>query len=155
MLKNRTMKERSIENSINQTAEMMKKSVQMNDNLRQLLTSLESFSSQHLSSQIIPLRFELIEDDRISRFQSEDAEDAVESSNVIVRRKSKEKKPQLSEFDQLPTIDQTSLDVTKFQIDLKEHFSRNIESVDLNEANILSSDEKRTRKLINRYAQIV
>jgi hypothetical protein len=44
VLKNR--KERSIENSINQTAEMMKKSVQMNDNLEQLFTSFESPSSQ-------------------------------------------------------------------------------------------------------------
>jgi cell shape-determining protein MreC len=61
MLKNR--KERSIE-----IAEEMKKSIQMNDDLRQLFTSLESSFSQHLSSQIISLRFELTEDDRISRF---------------------------------------------------------------------------------------
>jgi hypothetical protein len=66
ILKNR--KERSIENSINQTAEMMKKSVQMNDDSRQLFTSYKSSSSQHLSSQIVSLRFELIEDDRVSRF---------------------------------------------------------------------------------------
>jgi hypothetical protein len=152
MLKNR--KERSIE-------EKMKKSVQMNDNSEQLSTFLESSSFQHLSSQIISLRLDLTEDDRVSRFQSFDAEDAVESSNVIVRRKSTKKKSQLFEFDQfsqsdLSAIDQTSLDVTKIQTHLKEfHSSRDIESVDLNEANILSSDEKRTRKLINRYAQIV
>jgi hypothetical protein len=141
MLKNR--EERFIE-------EVMKKSVQMNNDQEQLSTSFESSFSQ-----IISQRFELIEDDRVSRFQSFDAEDAVESSNVIVRRKSKEKKSQLFEFDQLLAIDQTLLHVTKFQIDLKEHSSRDIESVDLNEANILSSDEKRTRKFINRYAQIV
>jgi hypothetical protein len=94
MLKNR--KERSIE-------EAMKKSIQMNDDSRQLSTFLESSSSQHLSSQIISLRSDLIEDDRISRFQSEDAEDAAESSNVIVRRKNKEKKS--VEFDQLLAID--------------------------------------------------
>jgi predicted MarR family transcription regulator len=105
MLKNR--KERSIE-----IAEKMKKSVQMNDDLRQLSTSLESSSSQHLSSHIISLRFGLTEDDRISRFHSKDAEDAAESFNVIVRRKDKEKK--LVEFDQLLAIDQTSLDVTEF-----------------------------------------
>jgi cytidylate kinase len=140
---------------------MMKKSVQINDNSEQLFTSFESSSFQHLfsqvSSQIISLQFELIEDDRISRFQSKDAEDAAESSNVIVQRKNKEKKSQLFEFDQLFAIDQTSLDVTKFQIDLKEFqsSSKNIESVDLKEANILSSEEKRIRKLINRYAQIV
>ncbi len=152
MLKNRKIKERSIENSIDRIAEMMKKSVQMNDDQEQLSTSFESSFSQ-----IISLRFELIEDDRVSRFQSFDAEDAAESSNVIVRRKSKEKKSQLFEFDQLFAIDQTSLDVTKFQIDLKEFqsSSKNIESVDLKEANILSSEEKRIRKLINRYAQIV
>jgi uncharacterized protein YjbI with pentapeptide repeats len=149
MLKNR--EERSIE-----IAEEVKKSVQINDDLRQLSTSLESSSFQHLSSQIISLRFELTEDDRISRFHSEDAEDAAESSNVIVRRKNKEKKPQLIEFDQfsqsdLLAIDQTSLDVTKIQIDLKNQSRRNIESVDLNEANILSDDQKRTRKLISRY----
>jgi hypothetical protein len=79
---------------------------------------------------------------------------------VIVRRKDKEKKSQLIEFDQfsqpgLLAIDQTSLDVTKFQIDLKNQSHRNIESVDLNEANILSSDEKRTRKLTSKNAQIV
>jgi hypothetical protein len=96
----------------------------------------------------------LTEDDRISRFQSFDAEDAAESFNVIVRRKSKEKKS--IEFDQLLAIDQTSLDVTKIQISLKnQSFNRNIESVDLNEANILSNDQKRIRKLISRYAQIV
>jgi hypothetical protein len=134
---------------------MMKKSVQMNDNLEQLSTSFESSSFQHLSSQIISLRFELIEDDRVSRYHSFDAKGAVESSNVIVRRKGKEKKS--VEFDQLLAIDQTSLDVTKFQIDLKEFqsSSRNIESVDLNKANILSSEEKRIRKLTNRYVQIV
>jgi hypothetical protein len=55
----------------------------------------------------------------------------------------------------LLAIDQTSLNVTEFQIDLKEHSSRNIEWVDLNEANILSSNEKRTRKSTSRYAQIV
>jgi hypothetical protein len=152
MLKNRTMKERSIE-----VAEEMKTSVQMNDDLKQLSTSLESSSFQHLSSQIISLRFELTEDDRISRFHSEDAEDAAESSNVIVRRKNKKKKSQMFEFDQLLAIDQTSLDVTKIQISLKEFQSsnRNIESADLNEANILSDDQKRTRKLISRYVQIV
>jgi hypothetical protein len=149
------MKERSVENQINQIAEEMEKSVQMNDDLRQLSTSLESSSSQHLSFQIISLRFELTEDGRISRFHSEDAEDAAESSNVIVRRKGKKKKPQLFEFDQLLAIDQTSLDVTKIQIDLENQFRRDIESVDLNEANILSDDQKRTRKLTSRYAQIV
>jgi hypothetical protein len=153
MLKNR--KERSIE-----IAEEMKKSVQMNDDLRQLFTSLESSSFQHLSSQIISLRFGLIEDDRISRFHSEDAEDAAESSNVIVRRKSKRKKSQLTEFDQfsqsgLFAIGQTSLNVTEIQIVLKNQSRRDIESVDLNEANILSDDQKRTRKLTSRYAQIV
>ncbi len=159
MLKNR--KERAIENSINQTAEMMKKSVQMNDDSEQLSTSFESLSSQHVSSQIISLRSGLTEDDRISRFQSEDAEDAVESSNVTIRRKNKRKKSQLFEFDQfsqsdLSAIDQTSLDVTKIQIDLKEfHSSRNIESADLNQTNILSSEKKRTRKSTSRYAQIV
>jgi hypothetical protein len=142
MLKNR--KERSIE-------EMLKESIHENDS-KQLSTSLESSFSQ-----IISLRFELIEDDRVSRLQSFDAEDAAESSNVTVRRKNKEKKSQLFEFDQLFAIGQTSLDVRKIQIDLKEFqsSSRDIESVDLNEANILSSDEKRTRKLISRYAQIV
>jgi hypothetical protein len=145
VLKNR--KERPIE-----IAEEVKKSVQMNDDLKQLSTSLESSSSQHLSSQIISLRFGLTEDDRISRFHSEDAEDAAESSNVIVRRKGKEKKS--VEFGQLPAIGQTSLDVTEFQTDLKERSSRNIESVDLNEANILSDDQKRTRKPTSRYAQI-
>jgi hypothetical protein len=145
MLKNRTMK-RPIENPIDRIAEIIEKSVQMNDDSRQLSTSLESSFSQ-----IISLRFELIEDDKVSRLQSFDAEDAAESSNVIVRRKNKEKKS--IEFDQLFAIDQTSLDVTKIQIDLKEfHSSRDIESVDLNEANIL--EEKRTRKLISRYAQI-
>jgi hypothetical protein len=108
VLKNR--EERSIE-----IAEEMKKSVQMNDDLRQLSTSFESSSPQHLSPQIISLRSDLTEDDRISRFQSFDAEDAAESSNVIVRRKDKGKK-----FDQLSAIDQTSLDVTEIQIDLKE-----------------------------------
>jgi hypothetical protein len=157
MLKNRTMKERSVENSINQIAKEMKKSVQMNDDLGQLSTFLESSSSQHLSSQIISLRSGLTEDDRISRFHSEDAEDATESSNVIVRRKGKEKKPQLIEFDQfsqsdLLAIGQTSLDVTKIQIDLENQSSSNIESVDLNEANILSDDQKRTRKLTSRYS---
>ncbi len=155
MLENR--EERSIE-----IAEEMKKSVQMKNDLRQLSTSLESSSSQHLSSQIISLRFGLTEDDRISRFHSEDAEDAAESSNVIVRRKDKRKKSQLTEFDQssqsdLLAIDQTSLDVTEIQISLKEFqfSSRNIESADLNEANILSDNQKRTRKLTSRYAQIV
>jgi hypothetical protein len=138
---------RSIENSIDRIAEMIEKSDQMNDDSRQLSTSLES-----PFSQIISLRFELTEDDRVSRLQSFDAEDAAESSNMIVRRKSKEKKS--IEFDQLLAIDQTSLDVTKIQIDLKEfHSSRDIESVDLNEANIL--EEKRTKKLTRRYAQIV
>jgi hypothetical protein len=146
----------SIKNSIDRIAEMMKKSVQINDDSEQLFTFFENSFSQHISSQIISLRSELIEDDKMSRFQSFDAEDAAESSNVIVRRKSKEKKSQLFEFDQLFAIDQTSLNVTKFQIDLKEfHLSKNIKSVDLNEANILSSEEKRIKKLINRYAQIV
>ncbi len=151
------MKERSIENSINQMMKEMKKSVQMNDDLKQLSTSLESSFFQHLNSQIISLRSELTEDDRISRFQSFDAEDAVESFNVIVRRKDKEKKSQLFEFDQLLAIDQTSLDVTKIQISLKEFqsSSKDIESADLNEANILSDDQKRTRKLTSRDAQIV
>jgi hypothetical protein len=99
------MKERSIENSINQITKEMKISVQMNDDLRQLFTSLESSFLQHLSSQIISLRFELTEDDRISRFHSENAEDAAESSNVIVRRKNKRKKPQLIEFDQFSQSD--------------------------------------------------
>jgi hypothetical protein len=94
VLKNRTIEERSIE-----IAEEMKKSVQINDNLRQLSTSLESSSFQHLNPQIISLRFELTEDDRISRFHSEDAEDATESFNVIVRRKSKRKKFQMFEFN--------------------------------------------------------
>jgi hypothetical protein len=146
------MKERSIENSINRIAEEMKKSIQMNDDQGQLLTSLESSFSQHLSSQIISLRFELIEDDRVSRFQSFDAEGAAESSNVIVRRKSKGKKS--IEFDQLSAIGQTSLDVTKIQIDLENQLRRNIESADLNEANILSSDEKRSRKPTSRYVQV-
>jgi hypothetical protein len=145
------MKERSIENSINQIAKEMKKSVQMNDDLRQLSTSLKSSSFQHLSSQIISLRFELTEDDRISRFHLKDAEDAAESFNVIVRRKDKEKK--LIEFDQLLAIDQTSLNVTKLQTDLRS--SRDIESVNLNEANILSDDQKRIIKLTSRHAQIV
>jgi hypothetical protein len=80
---------------------------------------------------------------------------------VIVRRKSTKKKPQSSEFDQfsqsgLSATGQTSLDVTKIQIDLKEfHPSKDIESVNLNKANILASDEKRTRKFTSRYAQIV
>ncbi len=95
----------------------------------------------------------MIEDDWISRFQSKDAKDAVESLNVIVWRKSKEKKS--IEFDQIFAIDQTSLNVTEFQIDLKEHLGRNIESVDPNEANILLLDEKRTKKSINRHVQIV
>jgi hypothetical protein len=155
VLENR--EERSIE-----IAEEVEKSVQVNDDdLGQLFTSLESSFSQHLSSQIISLRFGLTEDDRISRFHSEDAEDAAESSNVIVRRKNKEKKPQLTEFGQfsqsdLPETGQTSLDVTEIQIDLENQFpSRNIESVDLNEANILSDNQKRTRKLTSKYAQIV
>jgi hypothetical protein len=133
--------------------EEMKKSVQMNDDSKQLSTSLENSSFQHLFSQIISLRSGLTEDDRISRFQLFDAEDAAESLNVIVRRKNKKKK--LIEFDQLLAIDQTSLDVTKIQIDLKNQSRRDIESVDLNEANILSNDQKRTRKLTSRYAQIV
>jgi hypothetical protein len=153
MLKNR--KERFIK-----IAEEMKKSVQMNDNLRQLFTSLENSSFQHSNLHIISLRFELTEDDRISRFHSKDAEDAAESSNVIVQRKNKKKKSQLIEFDQsnqsdLLAIDQTSLDVTKDQIDLKNQSRRNIESVDLNKANILSDDQKHTKKLINIYVQIV
>jgi hypothetical protein len=153
MLKNRTMK-RFIENSINRIAEIMKKSVQMNNDSGQLFTSFESSFSQYLFShhQIISLRFELIENDKMSRLQSFDAEDAAESSNVIVRRKNKEKKS--IEFDQLLAIDQTSLNVTKIQIDLKEiRSSKNIKSVDLNEANILK--EKRARKLTNKYVQIV
>jgi L-lactate utilization protein LutB len=92
VLRNRTKKARSIEN-FNQLSKEMKKSVQMNDDLRHLLTSLEGSSFQHLSSLIISLRFELTEDDRISRFHSKNAEDAAESSNVIVRRKNKRKKP--------------------------------------------------------------
>ncbi len=151
VLKNRTMKERSIENSINEMMKKVKKSIQIDDDdLEQLSTSLES-----PFSQIILLRFGLTEDDRISRFHSEDAEDVAESSNVIVRRKDKKKKPQMSESDQLFAIGQTSLDVTEIQTDLKNQFRRNIESADLNEANILSDDQKRTRKLTSRYAQIV
>jgi hypothetical protein len=161
------MKERSIENPINQMMKEMKKSVQMNDDdLRQLSTSLESSFSQHLSPQIIPLRSELTEDDRISRFHSEDAEGAAESSNVIVRRKSKRKKSQLTEFDQfsqsgLPETGQTPLDVTEIQTDSKnQSSSRNIESAALDQANILPDDQKRIRKLTsryssNRYAQVV
>jgi acyl carrier protein len=145
------MKERSIENSINEMMKKVKKSIQIDDDdLEQLSTSLES-----PFSQIILLRFGLTEDDRISRFHSEDAEDVAESSNVIVRRKDKKKKPQMSESDQLFAIGQTSLDVTEIQTDLKNQFRRNIESADLNEANILSDDQKRTRKLTSRYAQIV
>ncbi len=141
VLKNQ--KERSIE-----IVEEMKKSVHEND-LGQLSTSFESSFSQHLSSQTISLRFELTEDDRISRFHSEDAEDAAESSNVIIQRRSKRKKS--IEFGQLFAIGQASLDVTEIQIDLKEfRFSRDIESVDLNEANIVEG--KRTRKLISRYS---
>jgi hypothetical protein len=134
MLKNRTIEERSIE-----IAEEIKNSIQMNNDQTQLLTSLESSSSQ-----IISLRSELIEDDKVSRFQSFDVEDVAESSNVTVRRNNKEKKSQLFEFDQLLAINQTSLDATKFQIDLEkfQSFSKDIESVDLNEANILSSEEK-------------
>ncbi len=99
MLKKRTMKKRFIENSINQLAKKMKKSIQMNDDLRQLFTFLKSSFFQHLCSQIISLRFELTEDDRISRFYSKDVKDATDSSNVLVRRKNKKKKPQMFKFD--------------------------------------------------------
>ncbi len=132
-----------------------KKSIDQDDDSIQLSTSFESSSSQ-----LIFLQSDLTEDERISRFQSEDAEDAVDLSNVIVRRKNKNKKPESTQFessrsessrpDQLSLleIDQISLDVTDFQIDLKS--VRNIESVDLNEANIL--DKKRTRKPTSRYS---
>jgi hypothetical protein len=89
MLKNR--KERFIE-------EVMKKSIHENDS-KQLSTCFESSFSQ-----IISLRFEMTEDDKISRFQLKDAEESVKSSNVIVRRKNKEKKP--IEFNQLLAINQ-------------------------------------------------
>jgi hypothetical protein len=142
------MKERSIENPTDRIAEEVKRSVQMNDDQGQLPTSLES-----LSPQIIPLRSGLIEDGRVSRFQSFNAEGAAESSNVTVRRKGKGKKS--AEFDQLSATGQTSLDVTEFQIGLEEfHLSRNVESADLNEANILSSEEKRIKKPTSRYAQV-
>ncbi len=148
VLENRTMKERSIENPTDRIAEEVKRSVQMNDDQGQLPTSLES-----LSPQIIPLRSGLIEDGRVSRFQSFNAEGAAESSNVTVRRKGKGKKS--AEFDQLSATGQTSLDVTEFQIGLEEfHLSRNVESADLNEANILSSEEKRIKKPTSRYAQV-
>jgi hypothetical protein len=69
----------------------VKKSINQKDDSVQLSTSFESFSSQ-----LILRQSNLIEDERISRFQSEDAEDAVDSSNVIVRRKNKSKKSESS-----------------------------------------------------------
>ncbi len=66
----------------------------------------------------------------------------------------------MTEFGQssqsdLPAIGQTPLDVTEIQTDLENQPpSRNIESADLNEANILPDDQKRTRKPTSRYAQI-
>jgi hypothetical protein len=69
---------------------------------------------------------------------------------VIVRRKNKSKKSESSWSDQLNLleIDQISLDVIDFQIGLRS--VRDIESVDLNESNII--DEKRTRKSTSRYS---
>ncbi len=101
---------------------------------------------------MISLRFELTENNK----KTFDVEQAVKSSNVIVSRKNKEKKSQLFKFNQLLAIDQTSLNITKIQIDLKnQSSSESIELVNLKEANILSNDQKRTKKLINKYAQIV
>jgi hypothetical protein len=145
------LKERSFSKRFeNQDDEVVKKSIDEEDDSIQLSTFFESSSSQ-----LIPRSSELTDDDRISRFQSEDAEDAVDSSNVIVRRKDKNKKSESSRsessrFDQLSLfeIDQISLDVIDFQIDLRS--VRNIESVDLNESNII--DEKRTRKTTSRYS---
>jgi hypothetical protein len=123
----------------------MKKSIDQDDDSIQLSTSFESSSSQLIFRQS-----DLTEDERISRFQSKDAEDAVDSSKMIVRRKNKEKRPESSRSDQLSLleIDQTSLDVIDFQISLRS--VRNIESVDLNESNII--DGKRTRKSTSRYS---
>jgi hypothetical protein len=138
VLENR--EERSIE-------EAVEKSVQVNDDPGQLSTSFESSFPQ-----IISLRSGLTGDSRVSRLQSFDAEGAAESSNVTVRRKGKGKKS--VEFDRLPATGQTSLDVTEIQTGLKEiRSSRDIESVDLDEANIL--EEKRAKKLINKYVQVV
>jgi hypothetical protein len=147
------LKKRSLSKRLeNQDDEVAKKSIDQDDNSIQLSTFFESSSSQLISRQS-----ELTEDERISRFQSEDVEDAIKSTNVIVRRKSKKKKFESSRSDQsdLLEIDQISLDVLNFQIDLRS--VRNIESVDLNESNIIN--EKRTRKStsrysINKYAQI-
>jgi NhaP-type Na+/H+ and K+/H+ antiporter len=120
--------------SENQDDEVVKKSINQKDDSVQLSTSFES-----LSPQLIPRQSGLIKDERISRFQSEDREDAVDSSNVIVRRKNKNKKSESSRSessrsessrsDQLSLfeIDQISLDVTDFQINLRS--VRNIESV--------------------------
>ncbi len=134
----------------NQDDEVVKKSIDQKDDSIQLSTSFESSSPQ-----LILRQSDLTEDERISRFQSEDAEDAVDSSNVIVRRKDKNKKSESSRsessrFDQLSLfeIDQISLNVIDFQIDLR--LIKNIESVDLNKSNII--DEKRTRKSTSRYS---
>ncbi len=43
----------------------------------------------------------------------------------------------------------------EIHINLKNKSSKNIESIDLNKVNILSHDQKRTRKLISIYTQIV
>ncbi len=69
---------------------------------------------------------------------------------MIVRRKGKSKKLESSRSDQLnlPEIDQTSLDVTDFQTDLRS--VRDIESANLDESNII--DEKRTKKPTSRYS---
>ncbi len=116
---------------------IMKKSINQKNDSVQLSTLFESSWSQ-----LILRQFNLTEDKRISRFQLEDTEDAVDLSNVTVRRKNKEKKISI-----LLETNHTSLDVTDFQIDLKS--VKNIESVDLNETQILN--EKRTRKSTNRY----
>jgi hypothetical protein len=143
------LKERSFsKRSENQDDEIVKKSINQKDNSIQLSTSYESSSSQLISRQS-----ELTDDDRISRLQSEEVGDVVESSNVTVRRKDKRKK--LIEFDQssqsgLSQIDQISLDVIDFQIDMRFTASRDIDSVDLDEVNIL--DGKRTRKPTSRYS---
>jgi hypothetical protein len=156
VLENRTTEERPIEiiEEVENSVQVDdNQSVQVNDDLRQLPTSFESPSPQHLSPQIISLRSGLTGDGRVSRFQSFDAGGAAESSNVTVRRKGKGKKPQLSESGQLPATGQTSLNVTEFQTGLGNP-SRDIGSVDLDEANILPSDEKRSRKPTSRYAQV-
>ena len=70
------------------------------DNNHQLSTP----SSSHFLI-ILPSSTRLIDEDRISRFQSDDAEDASESSNVIVRRKKDKEK--------MPETAKTPLDVTE------------------------------------------